>query len=106
VREKTVEKIHQWVIKPATDGIKAIKTDLLKPKEVFKVDETVKNQAIALEKQITELEHEIHHIQSILQPQQSESERFPDSMQIIKSLEELYQRNWINIQGSLSVKSQ
>jgi hypothetical protein len=167
-REKTTEKIQQWVITPAEQSINELKTDLLKPKEVFTVDETVKNQAIALENRIVEFEKRIHVLQDELYPESieerlaeivasvlslredgaeifeanrniqtnlqsdkeelsseaqflldfiesqpkdftqlviqlraSESQKFPDTSQIVKSLEELYQKNWISIQVSL-----
>jgi hypothetical protein len=174
IREKTVEKIRKWVTEPFWNNIRILKMDLLKPKEVFTVEETVRNQAIALEKQIADLEQKIRAVQGDLQPQgieeklpkiigsllsikeegakivetnnkiqtqlqcersdlsseaqyllnlieettisdftqliiqlrESESERFPDTSQIIKSLEELYQHNWININISLSLKQQ
>lgn len=172
VKEKAVEKIQEWVIQPASERIRVLKTDLLKPKEVFKVEESVKKRSIELEEQINQLEQRLHTIQSILQPQNieeklpeiismllsiqqegaeiidannkiqtqlqterseltsearllldfietdkpkdftqliiqlraSESDKFPETAQIIKSLEELYEHNWINIQVSLSLK--
>ena len=168
VREQAVEKVQNFVIDPAMRSIQAIKGDLMKATEVFKVSDDVKNKAIALREQVLGLERRIDQIRNDLKPEgiearlpelviavqsihdegaevvekrewiqhqlrskeselsgrakkllslidangekdfteltielrQSSDEMFRDTAAIIESLEELYQRNWLNIKVS------
>ena len=168
VREKAVEKIQEFLREKASKSIQAIKGDLMKPIEVFKVRTQVKNDARALQEQVSALEVQISDIVQELRPddieeqlpslvesvlamraestelvvrwediqgqlrcdenelspkagallsliegntdkdfteliialRQSQNEMFSSPSEIIESLEELYQRNWLNIKVS------
>ena len=45
VRERAVEKIREFVIKPASQRIEELNSELMKPLEVFTVDVQIKNRA-------------------------------------------------------------
>ena len=168
VREKAVDKIEGLVEEQAINRIRDIQVELVKPLEVFKVSDAVKNEAETLKEKVSELEQKINIIRNDLKPggieenlptviklllsireegtevlekmgqvqkhlkcdkdelssraqklldligdnsdkdfteliielRQSGDEMFHDASQIIESLEELYQRNWLNIKVS------
>jgi len=167
-REKAVRKIEILVLGQAKEKIREIKVDLMKPIEVFKVSNAVRNQAITLKEEVLELEKRINTIQSelradgieeslpevaeelvsirkegegifgrmgriqkqlrcnrselspraqkllnlvsanrdrdftelVIELRQSGDAMFRDAAEIIASLEELYQTNWMNIRVS------
>lgn len=167
VREKVVERIREFSER-AAKRIQALKSDLMKPIEVFEVKPHVKNDAVALHKKLSALEILISHTDQKLKPndidnqlpdlvrslltmreestgliqeweniqsqlrcdkselslkarvlldlietntdkdfteliislRQSKNEKFSSTLEIIDSLEELYQRNWLNIKIS------
>ena len=171
VREKSVEKIQTFVIRPGMNKIQMIRRELTKPIEVFKVGDAVRNEAMVLEGEVVDLEHRINQIQNglksdgiekvlpthikelqsiledgenvvqrqekiqnrlrsdveelsqsakklltlidgsgekdftelIIELKQSNDEVLRDTTEIIKSLEELYQRNWLNIRISRTI---
>lgn len=168
VREKAVEKIREFAIKPAIQGIKKRKSELMKPIEIFTVSAKIKNQAIDLNDEVYALGDRINEVKTDLKPddvdarlsawvesldsilksgnevfkrwegiqdqlkcdkselspkaralldliemntdkdfteliinlKQSENEMFSSTLEIIESLEELYQHNWLNIKVS------
>ena len=168
VREKAVEKIREFVIKPAIQNIEKLKSELMKPLEVFTVSDQLKNQATDLNDEARALGARIDEVKAVLKSddvdaqlpvwveslksiredgdavftrwegirdqlrcdkselrpreavllamietsadkdfteliialRQSENEMFGSTSEIIESLEELYQRNWLNIKVS------
>ncbi len=171
IREKAVEKIQELVIKFAIQRITELKSELMKPLEVFTVSDRIKNQAKEMSDAIYALEERINEVSVDLKPddvdallpawveslksireegnevftkwegiqdqlrcdkselgpkevvlldmieanadkdfteliidlRQSENEVFGSTSEIIKSLEELYQRNWLNIKISRTI---
>ena len=171
VREKAVEKIQEFVIKSAIQRITELKSELMKPLEVFTVSDQIKNQAKEMSDALYALEERINEMNVGLKPddvndllpawveslksireagnevftkwegiqdqlrcdkselgpkevvlldmieanadkdfteliidlRQSKNEMFGSTSEIIESLEELYQRNWLNIKISRTI---
>jgi len=171
VREKSISKIEEYALKRAEINIQQIKTDLLKPTEVFKVNDNVEKEARSLLGKIKELQSCIDNIRNdlkvdnieeklpsiieslislrqegegivsrnrtiqdhlrcdkaelsfkaqrllniigsnkdrdftelILELRQSGEQMLSNTAEIIESLEELYQKNWLNIKVSSTI---
>ncbi len=171
VREKAVGKIQEFVIKSAIQRITELKSELMKPLEVFTVSDQIKNQAKEMSDALYALEERINEMNVGLKPddvndllsawveslksireagnevftkwegiqdqlrcdkselgpkevvlldmieanadkdfteliidlRQSKNKVFGSTSEIIESLEELYQRNWLNIKISRTI---
>ena len=171
VREKAIAKIEEYALKRAETNIQQIKTDLLKPMEVFRVSDNIRKEAMSLSESTKELERQIDSIRNILKTdtieenlpsiieslisfrqggesivsrnkmiqehlrcdrmelslkaqrlltiignnkdrdftelilelRQSGEQMLSNTAEIIESLEELYQKNWLNIKVSSTI---
>ena len=103
VREKAVEKIREFVIKPALEGIETRKSELMKPLEVFTVSDGIRNQAIELNDEVHALGDRIDEVNATLKPDDVDSQlpAWVESLDSIRKLgNEVYKR-WAGIQDQL-----
>ena len=103
VREKAVEKIREFVIKPAIEGIETRKSELMKPLEVFTVSDQIKNQAADLNDAVHALGDRIAEVNAALKPDEVDAQlsAWVESLESIrKEGNEVFTR-WEGIQDQL-----